>query len=269
MHALSLHQVIAADAHPTEIVRAAAALDCQHVCLFTQGVGDPFPFPVVQDHEVADLRRLMDGLGVSALGTTTFPLPPETDVEAYAAGLERSERLGSKVVNVRFLDSEHPRLAEDFARLGELAGRHGIEISIEFMGYGRTGALDHALDVIRQAGRGKISIDPLHVVRTGTSLEALRRLDKGMIGYVQFCDGPLTASREVYAYEGGRERLPPGDGEFPLAEILALVPKDMAISLEVPQDKARLQGVSVLERCRRAVDGMRRLMERAEPEGAS
>jgi sugar phosphate isomerase/epimerase len=260
MRELSLHQVIAPDASPAEMVRTAAALGCEHVCLFTQGTGGDFPFPVVGDADVPDLLRLMDSLGVSILGSTTFALTPTLVVDAYAGGFERSRRLGSRVANVRFLDAEQGRLTDNFARLAELAGRYGVELTIEFMGFGKREALDQALEVIRQAGRGKITIDPLHVVRTGVSLDALRRLAPDMIGYVQFCDGPLAGTPESYAREGAFDRLPPGDGEFPLGEILALVPPGLPISLETPQEPARLRGVSVLERCRRSVDGMRRLI---------
>lgn len=260
MHPLSLHQVIAADASPAELVRTAHALGCAHVCLFTQSVGDDFPFPVVQDGDIDGLIRLMQGLGVSVLGTTTFPVTPTADVGEYAGGFTRSERLGSRVANVRLMDPEPARAADSFARLAELAARHGIELSIEFMGFGATGALDQALTAIRHAGRGKISLDPLHIVRTATPLEALRRLSPEMIGYVQFCDGKLAGSAATYSYESGYDRAPPSEGEFPLTEILALVPPGMAISLEVPQEPARLAGASVIERCRRAVDGMRRLL---------
>jgi sugar phosphate isomerase/epimerase len=263
VRALSLHQVAAADASPAELVRVASALGCRHVCLFTQGFGEAFPFPVVRDHEVAELKRLMDGLGVSVLGTTSFPLTPTLAVASYAAGLARSEELGSRVANVRFLDTDRSRLVENFGGLAELAARHGVELSIEFTGFGATGALAQALEVIRLAGRGKISIDPLHIVRTGTPLEALRRLAPGMIGYLQFCDGPLVGSPQTYGRESSADRLPPGDGEFPLVELLALIPPDMPISLEVPQEPARLSGVSVMERCRRAVQGMRRVIEHA------
>jgi len=263
MRALSLHQVIAPDAHPMDMVRAASSLECQHVCLFTQGLGATFPFPVVQDHEVDDLTRLMDGLGISVLGTTSFALTPRLEVASYAAGLERAERLGSRVGNARFVDDDQARLVDNFARLTELAARHGVELSIEFTGFGDTGALGRALDVIRQAGRGKISIDPLHVVRTGTPLEALRQLGPGMIGYVQFCDGRLDGTPDAYSREAGFDRMPPGEGEFPLVDLLGLIPPDMPISLEVPQEPDRLRGVSVLDRCRRAVDGMRRVIERS------
>jgi len=203
----------------------------------------------------------MDGLGISTLATTSFPMTPTLTANAYAASLDRSEQLGSKVANVRFLDNDQSRIADNFARLAELAGSHGIELSIEFTGFRQTRALGQALDVIRHAGRGKISLDPLHVMRTGTSIAELRGLDPRLIGYVQFCDGPLEATAESYAREGGADRLPPGEGEFPLVELLALVPQGMPISLEVPQEPAMLLGVSVLERCRRAVDGMRRVIE--------
>ena len=254
MHPLSLHQVIAPDAQPPDLV--------EHVDLFTESAGLHFPFPIVQDGEVAGLQGLLADTGVSVLAVTTFPITAGLDVNVYAAGLERGGRLGAKIASVRLFDKDRARAAEAFGRLAALASDYDIELSIEFTGFEAHQALEDALWVTHQTGRGKISLDPLHIVRTGTPIETIRRLDPAMIGYVQFCDGTLNASRETYAYEGGFDRLPPGTGEFPLLDLLALVPQGMPISLEVPQEPARQLGVSAIERCRRAVDGMRTLMSR-------
>jgi sugar phosphate isomerase/epimerase len=262
MRALSLHQVIAPDATPLDLVRTAAALDCPHVCLFTESAGATFPFPVVQDADVPELRRAMDELGVSALGATTFPLAAATNVTAYAAGLERAGRLGASIASVRLADPDPGRRADNFARLAELAAPHGIELSIEFTGFGARTALDEALAAVAHAGRGGVTLDPLHVVRTGASLDTLRR-NRGRIAYVQFCDGPLAGAAQTYGVESGYHRLPPGEGEFPLLELLEIAPADLPISLEVPQEPARQAGVDVATRCARAVDGMRRLLAQA------
>lgn len=264
MHPISLHQLTVADAHPRDLIRLASALGCQHVCLFTQGIGDAFPFPIVQDHEVAELRELMDGLGITVLSTTTFPLTPSLAVDSYLAGLERSAQLGSRMANVRFVDEDETRLADNFARLTDLAARHDIELTVEFTAFRKEDPLGQALDVIGHAGRGKLCLDALHIMRTGTPLDALRQLDPDLIGCFQFCDGPLDVKVESAAREGAFDRMPPGEGEFPLLELLALVPEGMPISVEAPQDPARLAGVSATERGRRAVMGMRDLISLSE-----
>ena len=265
---LSLHQVTARDVSPAELARIAAELGCAHVCLFTQAPFENAPFPVVADQDVGELRRLMDGSGISMLGATSFPLQPQTNVIAYAGGLAKTERLGGALANVRVLDDDVARATDNLSRLGELAGNHGIELTIEFMGLGVPHMLEQTLEMIRQAGHGKLSLDPLHVVRTGVPMADLLQLDRGLIGYVQLCDGPLTATREEYAQEGAYDRLPPGAGAFPLIDFLHATPPGSPLSLEVPQEPLLRRGVSARNRARLAVEGARRLLETASARAA-
>lgn len=260
---LSLHQTTARDATPAEIVRTAAALGCPHVCLFTQLPFPNSPFPVVADQEVDELARLMDGLGVSILSTTSFTLTPDVEIADFAGGLGRAAGLGGTIANVRIRDDDLTRTIDNFGRFGDLARSHGIEATIEFMGFDVPHILDQTLEVIRQAGCGKLTIDPLHVIRTGTPIAALLQLDRELIGYVQLCDGLLGATREHYADEGPYNRLPPGMGGFPLIELLHATPEGAPLALEVPQEQLLRRGVSVMDRARRAIDGARRLLEEA------
>lgn len=260
---ISLHQTAARDASPAEIVETAAALGCEHVCLFTQAPWADSPFPVVADADIAALRARMDGVGITLLSATSFPLMAETDIAAYEAGLVRAAALGGHLANVRVLDEDRSRRTANFAALGELARSYDIEMTVEFSGFGKKAALPEALDMIRESGFGKLCLDPLHIARTGTALIHLRAVAPDAVGYAQLCDGPLFATAEEFAREGAYNRLPPGDGEFPLLEILGMTPEGMPLALEVPQEALFLSGVSVLERARLAVDGARRLFDRA------
>jgi sugar phosphate isomerase/epimerase len=260
---LSLHQIVARDASPAEIVRLAAELGCAHVCLFTQSPFSPSPFPVVEDGDVDELRLLMDALGVSILATTSFAMTPGLNVADYAPGLARTAALGGSIANVRVVDDDKTRAFDNFARFGELAAQYGITPTVEFTGYDIPHILDQTLDMIAQAGRGKLCLDPLHVMRTGVGMQPLLRLDRSLTGYAQLCDGPLTATREEYGQEGGYHRLPPGAGGFPLFDFLRATPEGAPLSLEVPQESLMQSGVSARERAQMCVDGARRLLEKA------
>ena len=56
------------------------------------------------------------------------------------------------------------------------------------------------------------------------------------------------------------ERMAPGDGELPLREILAAVPPDVVVGLEVPMRTLAEAGVSAADRLRTCVAGARELM---------
>ncbi|MDB5447244.1 MAG: hypothetical protein JWQ97_2561 [Phenylobacterium sp.] len=264
MRALSLHHLVAPDISAAELVRVAAELGCRQVCLFTQDPNAGLTFPVVADDELPHLRQVMESCGVTAYGVASFGLTPEVDVTAYGPALERGASLGASRANVRILDADESRATDNFAAFAQLCASRGIEAGIEFMGFGASDAFPQALRILQSAGCGKIALDALHVVRTGTPLAALQRLDPGLIGYVQLCDGPLAATPADYAREGAFDRLPPGEGEFPLRELLALVPADFPVSLEAPSERWRAQGLSAHERARRVVDATRRLLAEAQ-----
>lgn len=265
MRPISLHHIMAPDVSAAELAQIAAGLDCRHVCLFTQSPVANWRFPVVDDDSMAELSQVMADHQVTAYGITSFAVQPGIDISSYEAGLERGARLGARYASVRIVDEDEARAADAFGRLGELATRYDIVPSIEFTGFKAPEALLRTLRILEAAAVGTLSIDPLHIVRSEASLEVMRRLDAARIGYVQLCDGPLEATEEQYWRESASERLPPGEGAFPLDEILPLAPPGRPVSLEIPNERLRAEGVSPLLRARRAVDATRRLLARLEP----
>ena len=197
---------------------------------------------------------------VSAYGIASFALTAAVDVADFEPALATGAELGATRANVRIADPDESRAAGNFAEFSRLGRRVGIETGIEFMGFGARGAFPQALRILRRAGCGKVALDALHFVRTGTPMAALRELDPDLIGYFQLCDGPLEATADDYGREGAFDRLPPGEGAFPLHALLALVPPDLPISLEVPTASLRAQGFCAEERARRVVEATRRLL---------
>lgn len=58
----------------------------------------------------------------------------------------------------------------------------------------------------------------------------------------------------------GIERLVPGTGELPLAELLALMPEDIVVSVEVPQRSLAEAGMAAIERVSLSVKAARELL---------
>jgi sugar phosphate isomerase/epimerase len=258
MRKLSLHHLVLPELSAEALVRLAGELGCEHVCLFTQMPGDAAGLPVVGDGDLKRLGAVMRDVGVSAYGVTSFPLAPATDISVYRAGLERGAELGASRANVRILDPDPHRAADRFAQFGDLCRAWDILPCIEFTGFDAPAAVPQTLDIIRQAGCGALTLDALHVVRTRTPWTILEALEPTIIGYVQVCDGPLAATAADYEREGPLDRLPPGDGEFPLAALLSLVPQDMALCLETPSLQMRNLGLPPGEIAARIVSRTRR-----------
>lgn len=258
---LSLHHLILPELGPVEFVPMAARLGCEHVCLFTQMPGDAKGLPVVERSALADVARVMDDTGVSALGVTSFPILPTTDVTAYEVGLDHGARLSASRANARILDDDRARAADRFAAFAELCAAREITACIEFTGFEDPASIERAQGILRHAGSGALTLDALHLVRTGTPWAVLEALPPELIGYVQICDGPLQATLEDYEREGPLDRLPPGDGEFPLDRLMRLLPVDLPLCLEVPSLELRQQGLCAEDIALRIVSRTRSWLE--------
>jgi sugar phosphate isomerase/epimerase len=255
---LSMHHLVAPEIACEELVRLAAENGCRHVCLFTQ-MPSMAGFPVIRDSDIDRVRAALDASGVGVLGVTSFGLGA-TPWQDYLPGLQRSAKLGARWVNCRVESDDLAALVANFRGVAHAAADLGMRAGIEFSGFADVSALPQALQVIEQAGIGQLSVDALHVTRTNTSLTNLAQLDPGLIGYVQINDGLREATPESYLHEGAYDRLFPGEGTFPLKELLELVPEDLALSLEVPTRTLREQGVSAGERIRCVVGASRALL---------
>jgi sugar phosphate isomerase/epimerase len=141
-----------------------------------------------------------------------------------------------------------------------------MEVVTEFAPTLRIATLQMALDAVRHVGRRdfRITIDAMHLIRSGSSVENLAALDPDVIGYFQICDVPLVSKFATYIDEAAAERRIPGDGELPLLEMLKIVPPDRIIGIEVPQLTSAKAGVSPIDRLRPAVTATRALLNQLD-----
>ena len=121
------------------------------------------------------------------------------------------------------------------ARLCDLAAPFGLVMDLEYMVFSGVKSLGAALALVEAAARPNLGVlvDALHWVRAG-DIAHLQRSDR--LGYVQLCDGPLRGPGETQALiqEARTRRLAPGEGEFPLRDLLMAMPANCVASIEVP-----------------------------------
>jgi len=101
-----------------------------------------------------------------------------------------------------------------------------------------------------------MTLDLLHIVRTGTPLSDLASLDPTRISAAQLCDGPLAPPEDLIE-EASNARGVPGSGAFPITAFLDLLPPDIPLGLEVPLKPLRDAGMSARDRTRLVVEAMR------------
>jgi sugar phosphate isomerase/epimerase len=108
----------------------------------------------------------------------------------------------------------------------------------------------------------RLLIDTMHFIRSGSGAGDIAALDPNLIGYVQLCDVPLVSKHATCMEEALYERMVPGTGELPLLDILAALPPQLVLGIEVPQRSLADAGVGPYERVARCIEATRNLLDR-------
>jgi sugar phosphate isomerase/epimerase len=255
---------------PIQLVELASDLGYQYISGGLQSMPgrynpDGYPQYSLKD-DLAMRRNLISALkdrGVSMSLGEGFAIFPNSDVrEAYAGDLDVMNELGVKRINSVSFETDLNRSFDQLGHLAEMAGGRGIEAMIEFVPTFGIADLPTALAAVRHVGRRdfKILIDTMHTGRSGARAQDIAALDPEIIGYVQLCDAPLVPKIPDYLEEAMYERMIPGRGELPLLDILAALPRDRVIGLEVPLRSLADAGIGPRERMTRCLDGARKLL---------
>jgi 2-keto-myo-inositol isomerase len=102
--------------------------------------------------------------------------------------------------------------------VGELAARHGVRLALEFNSQAeQLNTLDRVREIVARANHPHCGLlmDTYHLYRSGGDPHALRDLAPDEIAYVQYSDVPRNGLRPGLT----TDRLPPGQGIVPFAEI--------------------------------------------------
>ena len=236
-----------------EQVTIAAQAGYSHVGLRLRPVTGQ---PVWHEVDIAAIEARLADTGVRVLDVEVFRLDPDTDVAAFAPVLEWAGRLKATDLLVHGADADHARVVDNFARLCELAARHGIVPNLEPMPWVETATVRQAHRIVKAAGSGAVLVDAIHFYRADNSLEDLKGAP---LRYAQFCDahpGRPQEAQELMRQARG-DRLLPGEGALDLRGLLATLPPGLPLSLEVPVAKK----LAPLERAQRALDATRKLLE--------
>lgn len=252
---------------PVEFVHLTADLGCRYMSTVTQGAPliplDYAPFSLKDD---PGLRRAMlaamEDRGVSITLGDGFLVLRDADVQRFAGDLDTLAELGAPRINTVSLDPDLGRTFDQLAALTELAAQRGIQTVVEPAPGLSIGDLATAQAAREHVGRPdlRILIDTMHLVRSGSTAADVAAVDPDCIGYAQLNDTTLRPRMDNYLQEAMFERMVPGEGELPLPDILAALPCDVVVEIEVPRRSLALAGVSPIDRLRPCVTAARRLL---------
>lgn len=214
-----------------------------------------------------ELRPILRDVGLAVWDVEIIRLNDRTKPEAYLPLVEAAASLGARRMKLVCDSEDHGRAVEVLGRLCDLAAPFGLVMDLEYMIFSGVRSLRSAIGLVEAAARPnlRVLVDALHWVRAKDMAE-LGAADQARIGYVQLCDGPLRGptDRQGLTQEARTNRLAPGEGEFPLDELLAAMPPDCVASLEVPLPP----GADPLAHARRLCQSARALSDRHEQRAA-
>ena len=225
-------------------------------------------FPLTTDRDLlARTRRRLADTGLRVLDIEILRLKPDTEVaHDFRRVLEIGAELGASEVLVAGNDDDEARTLDNFAGLCELARPLGLHPHLEFMPWTGVKNLSQAHRLVaaaREAGRHNacLLVDAFHFNRSASRLEELARVPREWMRYMQLCDvaGPIPDAMAEILREARQERCFPGDGDIDLTALLTALPPDRPLSLEIPTESLRRQGVTPLARAQRALEKARRI----------
>lgn len=272
---LSLDHLTVVDLVPEELALVAAETGCAGICLFLQSMAvlpRMPPFDLIADPAARRRTRARcRDIGIAVDLVYPFTLGARSVPADFLAGFEAAAELGAESVNALLYDRDPGRRADVFAAFCEKADGFGLRVAVEFYPPSQVASLQAAHDLVEGVGRpGRVGItlDLLHLMRSGGVVADIAGLPPASILVAQLCDGPAAVAPDALVLEAAAQRCLPGQGVFDVPGFVAALPGGARVSVEVPREDALADGVSPLARAAAAVAATRAVLEQTAPEAS-
>jgi sugar phosphate isomerase/epimerase len=206
------------------------------------------------------IRGLPGSLSPDAVGPRFRSTFEHGEDDCYRA----AEAVGAQAINVAHYLGAPTALGVLTDAIGAIAARaasHGLDVLVEFMPDGSIPDVAAAAAIVGGIAADNCSVmfDTWHHWRCGGGLDELRTLAPGTIGALQLSDAQ-TDVWNTGPNPPTRDRLLPGDGVIPLAEIVTIARStrpDVVIGLEVfNRDFAQLPFDERAKRAKASLDAV-------------
>lgn len=225
---------------PAQAIRVAAATGYQFVGLrlWPNAAGAPQQHLLGHPQALRDTLAAQADTGVGVFDLEIIRIGEQFDPHTWDALYDVGAALKAKAILVAGDDPDEARLTQNYARLCEVMAPYGLTADLEFMPWTAVPNAQTALRVVTNAGtpaNAGILVDALHVGRSHTTLADIRVIPRQLLHYAQLCDAEAGThfGTEQMIHTARCERLLPGDGSIDLAGLMAALPADLPISVEV------------------------------------
>lgn len=239
----SLAHLTLLDLPPAELIAVAARAGYQKVGLRLAAASPGgVAYPLMQDaRSLAETLARIRDTGVGVFDLEIIRVGAGFRASAYLPFFEVGAKLGAKAMLVAGDDPDEARLTASFAALCEASAPFGLSADLEFMPWTKVPDARTALRIITGAAQpnGGVLVDALHFARSASSLADVAAIPHQRLHYAQICDAPaeIPATTEGLIHAARCERLLPGEGGIDLPALFRILPRDLPISVEIPNDK--------------------------------
>jgi sugar phosphate isomerase/epimerase len=218
---------------------------------------------------LAETKKALADHDVAVLDVELARLTPDVKVAEFEPLLAAAAELGAKHVLAQGHDEEWGRQVDNFGALADLAAAYDLTVNVEFLTWTRMRGIAEVLALLEAAGRANVgvAIDTLHFCRSGVELDQIDAIPRSQFHFIQLADAApeVPLSVEGLIHTAREDRLFPGDGGLPLLPIVARLPHDTVIAVEIPNSQLASQ-MPDATRVRRALEKSKELIRRAEAE---
>lgn len=233
---ISLAAGVLPECAPIDVARAAEAAGYRH-CGFT------IPSDDFGESDLAELVRFTSDAGLSVLDVEVLWLDPGAEVtDVHRRKLDAGIALGAANALVVSSEADHGRIADAMNTLCEHVGESPMRVALEFLMITEVRSLAAASAIVAKCGHPKagVLIDTLHLQRANEGSDDVASFvaaAPSRLPYMQLCDGLLSV--DDYLVDALDLRSAAGEGELPLVAVMAAVPDDLPLSLEVRSKRYR------------------------------
>lgn len=225
---------------PSQAIRVAAQTGYGHVGLrlWPNAAGAPQQFLLDRPEALRETLAAQRDTGVGVFDLEIIRIDEDFDPHRWDALYDVGAALKARAILVAGDDPDEARLTASYARLCEVMTPYGMSADLEFMPWTAVPDARAALRIVNNAGRpanAGILVDALHFGRSTTTLEDIRAIPRELLHYAQICDAEagLQFTTEQMIHTARCERLLPGEGSIDLAGLMAALPADLPVSVEV------------------------------------
>ena len=213
-----------------------------------------------------DIKSRLASTDVTVLDVEVVWIQPGPSNPNHKKTIDIGAELGAHFVLIVSSDPDRSATQHKFEELCVHAGSNNMIAVLEFLPITEIKSLTDALDVVESVAHPSsgILVDTLHLIRSGSSIEALRAADPGLFPYCQIADASAALpdpSFDRLMSEAIDGRLLPGDGELPLLDIMNVLPTDLPVSPEIRSLALREKYPDITDRARAIFQSCRAFLD--------